>query len=355
MTSRIELIENYLNGLLDNDSIIAFEERMKTDPTFNAEVQSTKLFLKELNAFGKRKTIKNQLNEFHSELEETSSLKKAKIFNLKTYFKIISVAASVAIITTIGTFFTVKNWNSSNSESENYRELRMDIAKMKETDNKIWKSIYDDNKIKNPGTFSGTGFAISSNGFLATSYHLIKNADSIFIENETFDRLKVKTIFTDKAKDIAILKVINPDFQNFGKLPYGFNTKVKSLGEHIFTLGFPRENIVYGEGYISSGTGYEGDTSAYQVSIPVNPGNSGGPLIDENGNVVGIVSGKHAVNEGTAFALKSQYLAQIISKLKADGSHIHINFNSKQKKNHSKNTVLVNKFQKLIFRVKVYK
>lgn len=353
MTRRFETIEKYLNGQLDGEELQAFNERLKTDATFATEVESTRLMLNELNVFGKRKVLKNQLDKIHDEMNTSSSNSKSKIFSIKPYFKTMAVAASVALITSFATFIIANQWNASDKEVAYYRELRMDVDKIKQSNRKMWDTVFNDRKVANTGNFSGTGFAISTNGYLATSYHLVKNADSVFIENDKFSSLKVKTVFTDKTLDIAILKVMDSDFNSFGKIHYGFNANNKELGERIFTLGFPREDVVYGEGYISAGTGYNGDTNAYQVSVPVNPGNSGGPLFDEKGNIVGVVCGKHSQNEGTAFALKTLYLQNIISKLEADSSNIHIPI--KPKANYIKTTSMVKKYQNLIFRVRVFK
>ena len=87
------------------------------------------------------------------------------------------------------------------------------------------------------------------------------------------------------------------------------------LGESVYTLGFPREDIVYGEGSVSSRTGYEGDSASYQVSIPVNPGNSGGPLFDQNGFLIGMISGKQTEMDAAAFAVKSNYIKNRIDSL----------------------------------------
>jgi len=80
----------------------------------------------------------------------------------------------------------------------------------------------------------------------------------------------------------------------------------------VFTLGYPREEMVYGEGSVSSLSGYSNDTSMYQISIPVNPGNSGGPLLDEQGNVIGVIRGKITSAEATGFAVKANQIIQSI-------------------------------------------
>jgi serine protease Do len=85
----------------------------------------------------------------------------------------------------------------------------------------------------------------------------------------------------------------------------------------VFTLGYPREDVVYGEGSLSARSGFEGDTAFYQVSIPVNPGNSGGPLLDERGNLIGVVSGRQNDAQSAAFATKSSYLVRLVDSLAA--------------------------------------
>ena len=91
--------------------------------------------------------------------------------------------------------------------------------------------------------------------------------------------------------------------------------RIIRLGERVFTLGYPREDVVYGEGALSARSGFEGDTAFYQVSIPVNPGNSGGPLLDERGNLIGVVSGRQNDAQSAAFATKSSYLVRLVDSL----------------------------------------
>src|SRR5690606_23670002 len=101
-------------------------------------------------------------------------------------------------------------------------------------------------------------------------------------------------------------------------LSYMISSAEANLGEEVFTLGFPREDIVFGEGSISALSGYRQNPNAYQVSVPVNPGNSGGPLFNSKGDLVGIISGIQTETMGAAFAIKSSVLLSVIDSLETD-------------------------------------
>ena len=68
-------------------------------------------------------------------------------------------------------------------------------------------------------------------------------------------------------------------------------------------------------GIISSKTGFQGDVTSYQLSAPVQPGNSGGPLFDDKGNIVGVINAKHLDTENVTYAVKSTYLLNLIEIL----------------------------------------
>ena len=79
----------------------------------------------------------------------------------------------------------------------------------------------------------------------------------------------------------------------------GFSKTSSDIAEPIFTLGYPRDEIVYGEGYLSAKSGYKGDTLSCQISVAANPGNSGGPVFNHDGEVIGILSAKETEAEGS--------------------------------------------------------
>jgi len=182
-------------------------------------------------------------------------------------------------------------------------------------------SMYTQGRIKesnrNPQIWTGTGFALCDN-YIVTNYHVIENANKITVQgiNGDFDiKYLAKVIATDRVNDLAILSTVHKTPSN--KVPYTVKTSMSDVGEDVFVLGYPLtstmgEEIKLTTGIISSKTGFQGDVSVYQISAPVQPGNSGGPLFDKKGNVIGIVSAKHDGAENVGYAVKTSYLKNLI-------------------------------------------
>lgn len=166
--------------------------------------------------------------------------------------------------------------------------------------------------------WSGTCFAIGGK-YVATNYHVVEDAKNLVVSGIKGSYSKdyaVEVVVTDKINDLAILKITEPGFTGFGALKYGFKTQTTDIGTDVFVLGYPLittmgEDIKLTTGVISSKSGFMGDVSQYQISAPVQPGNSGGPLFDNRGNVIGIVSAKHTGAENAGYAIKLSYLKNL--------------------------------------------
>lgn len=171
---------------------------------------------------------------------------------------------------------------------------------------------------------NGSGFFIHEKGYIATNYHVIKDATEIRVEYFTKgiqQSFNAKVIVTDKQNDLAIIQIQDPNFKGLTKIPYVFNISTRDVGTNVFALGYPIANIMgaeikFTDGKISAKTGVQGDITMYQVSVPIQPGNSGGPLFDYKGNLVGITSAtlnKDIFNtENVNYAIKSSYLKNLI-------------------------------------------
>lgn len=170
---------------------------------------------------------------------------------------------------------------------------------------------------------SGTGFALNQD-YLVTNYHVVEDANIILVKGIDGDfelELLAKVVATDKPHDIAILQIIDDRFKGFGRIPYKIKQNQADVGESIWTLGYPLiavmgDEIKFTDGRVSSKTGLRGDNSMYQITVPIQPGNSGGPLFDEGGNIIGITCGqlnKEFFNsENVNFAIKSGFLCHLI-------------------------------------------
>jgi len=189
---------------------------------------------------------------------------------------------------------------------------------------KLYPSAND--KIQSNGSSklsSGTGFGISSNGIIVTNYHVIEGAKSIKVRgvNSDFNKTyKVKVLVSDKNNDLAIIQIDDYGFTSLGTIPFTIKTSLAGVGENIFVLGYPLrasmgDEIKLTNGIVSSKTGFQGDITSYQISAPVQPGNSGGPLFDNQGNLIGIINAKHTGAENASYAVKSSYLTGLMELL----------------------------------------
>lgn len=169
---------------------------------------------------------------------------------------------------------------------------------------------------------SGTGFALSTNGLVVTNHHVIEGANEITVRgvNGNFTKAyKAKVVLIDKNNDLAIIK-IEDGFSGIGKIPFSIKSTNSDVGENVFVLGYPLrakmgEEIKLTNGIISSKTGFQGDITSYQVSVPIQPGNSGGPLFDKAGNLIGIINAKLRGGENVSYAIKVSYLNNLIDLL----------------------------------------
>lgn len=167
---------------------------------------------------------------------------------------------------------------------------------------------------------SGTGYAISSNGYIVTNHHVTNGATSIKIRGVNGDFSKTytaKVVIEDKNNDLSIIKIDDPSFTSLGTIPYIIANRASDVGSSVFVLGYPLratmgDEVKLTNGIISSKSGFQGDVTSYQITAPVQPGNSGGPLFDDKGNIIGIINAKHVGAENASYAIKASYLMNLI-------------------------------------------
>ena len=176
--------------------------------------------------------------------------------------------------------------------------------------------------------WTGTGWALK-NGHIVTNCHCVEGANSIIVRGvigNLYQEYKAKVVAIDISSDLAIIKICDEKFQGFGEIPYSIERKQCEIGETVWTLGYPMmdimgEDVKFTDGKISAKTGFQGDLQTYQITVPIQPGNSGGALFNKYGKVVGITSSgfKKTIADNVNYAIKTNYLINLIeSKIGLD-------------------------------------
>jgi S1-C subfamily serine protease len=186
------------------------------------------------------------------------------------------------------------------------------------------------NKIAPPGEIKirhgGTGFLFSDTDYIITNYHVVKGANSIVVKFTSGESISATVVTKDSKNDIAILKLHSSPNLSVAPIKIGNSSQAK-MGQKIFTIGYPASNIMgvkpkYSEGVINSMTGIRDDPTFFQISVPIQPGNSGGPLFNDQGEVIGITTSSMstlsintigAIPQNVNYAIKSSFVKNILS------------------------------------------
>lgn len=359
----LDATERYLNGEMNAEEKAMFEQLRETNQEVDQMVVEHSLFLQQINRYGSVRDMKHSLHEVHNQLLQDGAIQEeilstgAKVVNMwKRYKRTITIAASIAGITALSIsgmtlLFTPKSNDKAITDlSKKVTDLEI---KQRQQDNKINTVI---SKLE-PGAVikeSGSAFLVDGKGYLVTNAHVLKNAKGIIVLNNKGAEFKAIIVKIDESKDIAILKIVDKDYKSLGALPYGIRKSSTDIAEPIFTLGYPRNEIVYGEGYLSAKTGFNGDTLSCQIAVAANPGNSGGPVFNKSGEVIGILSTKETKADGVVFAIQSKYIIETVNQLKKDDSTIELKLPSKSSVKGMGASEQVKKIQDYVYMVKVY-
>lgn len=166
----------------------------------------------------------------------------------------------------------------------------------------------------------GSGFIISSDGYVLTNNHVVDNSNGIFVTMTNGKEYKAKVIGTDARTDIALLKI---DAAGLKPLPIGDSDKLKK-GQWVLAIGSPFGlDSTVTAGIVSAINRDTGDYLPFiQTDVAVNPGNSGGPLINLQGQVVGINSqiiSRSGGFMGISLAIPIDEVMRVVEQLKAHG------------------------------------
>jgi S1-C subfamily serine protease len=214
---------------------------------------------------------------------------------------------------------------------------------------------------KSEGTIStGTGFLVCNN-VIATNAHVVNNTtkgikirkDESFVSDATI-------LVLDANNDLALLKLADSkSISSAHTIKEFVDANSIEVGQSIFTLGFPRSDVLgrgvkMTDGRVSGLFGIGDDPSSFQISVPLQPGNSGGPIIDLQGRLVGVAVAKLIGGENVNFGVKTEYLASLIRSQKFPASANCIKPATATNSNEEKMEVLVRKTQPAVFQVVSY-
>ncbi len=172
-----------------------------------------------------------------------------------------------------------------------------------------------------PGKILGTGTGwFVTHDVIVTNYHVIEGGNNYSAIVNGNQEVTASPVAIDRVNDLAILK-LNSRFDNIA--PFPLSSITEKQGARVFTMGFPHADVLgqkskLTDGLVSAITGIEDDHRFYQISVPLQSGNSGGPLVNLRGGVVGIVTAKLSavtiynatgdLPENVNYAVKTAYL-----------------------------------------------
>ena len=222
----------------------------------------------------------------------------------------------------------VELYNSKSSNTTNFNQPDVLNNFIRVTNPILPRRNNETNKSLKPGEWAGngSGIIISESGYIVTNYHVIENSDEIeveFILNEEVEKFNAEIVKVDKVNDLAIIKIFDMNFNKVDVIPYNFKTRSSDVGTKVYAYGYPMALSIMGkeikitDGIISSKSGYDGDITTYQITAPIQGGNSGGPLFDDKGNLIGINSSglSKEISDNVGYSIKSNYILNLIDVL----------------------------------------
>lgn len=188
-------------------------------------------------------------------------------------------------------------------------------------------------------TSTGSGFFISQDGYFLTNYHVVKGSQKIQLMTSA-GIVKARVVRIEPDVDLALLKA---ESGTYSTLSFA-QSMTPTLGEDIFTIGFPMPDIQgfspkMTKGVISSLNGIQDEDLEYQIDASIQPGNSGGPLVNNNGELVGVIVSslrdsyiaekKGIIPQNVNYAIKAKHVIDFLGQV--PDCHKQITFSNQPK------------------------
>jgi S1-C subfamily serine protease len=177
--------------------------------------------------------------------------------------------------------------------------------------------------------YSGTGFLFSAKDYVITNWHVVRGTKNIKVKFLNGETIEAEVALKDPQNDIAFLKLRRQPQLPQSSLRIGDSSNMK-MGDKVFTIGYPAHflmgnNPKYTEGVVNATSGLQDDPTLFQISVQIQPGNSGGPLFNSKGEVIGITQASLDPNvaigtfgtlpQNVNYAIKSSYISALLPML----------------------------------------
>ncbi|MBK7128228.1 MAG: trypsin-like peptidase domain-containing protein [Crocinitomicaceae bacterium] len=356
----IDRFDAYYQHEMSAEQRVLFEKELAENSALNQEWNNYKKFIADIKLAAEY----DDFTSFIQTLNKKPTAKKSLIFKPAFYWPIVGIAATLAILfTVVNPFSDLKNESTAGND---YQKLvyTQPTATQADSDDYANESAVSENATDSitlmasakkleihSGDPAGTAFLISNEGYFITAYHVVEHAELPVLQNKDLNlTFETSVIWSDSASDMAILKCHDDLTSHFNPVPFKFIRKNISLGEDVFTLGYPKKDIVYTAGVISSETGYHSDTTTFEVSLPSNPGYSGAPLFTRDGDLAGLITANNSKKQAVTYVLKYTVIQrQLKSAETVDG--IVISMASNFTKRYKKHADLIQAYRPFIFEV----
>jgi putative serine protease PepD len=182
------------------------------------------------------------------------------------------------------------------------------------------------------GTAEGSGFVVDQNGEIVTNQHVVDGAGSIEVQFADGTKATAKVVGADASSDLAVIRVSGVDSSKLQPLTLGNSSGVE-VGSSVVAIGSPyglegsvTAGVVSALGRSISAPNNYTISSAIQTDAPINHGNSGGPLLDSQGRVIGVnaqLESNSGENTGVGFAIPSNTVKSVVDQIVSGGKVSH--------------------------------
>ncbi|MBN4072630.1 trypsin-like peptidase domain-containing protein [Crocinitomix catalasitica] len=367
--NNISLFDDYLSDKLSAQEKNAFEERLESDGKFYDAFNEHRLLAKAVADGAEYDAIRANLEAIHGNIYGTKS-KSPLILRPKFYIPIAAAACAVVAFMVIDPFGGAGNADTA-AVNDEYFELSADTSGMDgsddyeddggdptamynvEMDSAVVDTFADPDSLISAVTTLplGTCFLISKNGYFVTAKHLLRKRRKVRLQQKDLGfTFYARKVYVDSFLDFAILKCDEKVAKLLKSVPYKFYRKNVQLGSEVFTLGYPKKDIVYTEGSVSSETGFRSDSNYFEISMHANLGNSGAPLFTEKGELVGIIAGNNTKKQSVTYVVRHHYINEKIDEL-IENDSLNIDMKSNYLQRYYTRSALIEAIRPFIFEI----